>query len=231
MPRKKVTTTTTVVTEILEGDGGAPARVHIVLDRSGSMSSCLNATISSINEYLGSLDPLARVSMHLFDSDGVWNASRISLQTLCDGVPAKNAPRLNTQNYQPRGGTPLYDAIGQVVSAISSPDNREVVVVLTDGHENTSKEWNQHSVKSLLENRQDRGWMVIYLGANQDALKEGAKFGARAHNTMTFDTANVGMGLAAVARGTSLYSSGASAEVAGFTAEEREKAVDKKARR
>ena len=101
-----------------------------------------------------------------------------------------------------------------------------VLVILTDGLENQSREHTSASIRRLLDDRQDRqGWMVVYLGTNQNAILEGAKFGTRVSNTMTYSVDNIGVAMAATSRSTSLYASGSTAKGAAFTEEERERAL------
>ena len=46
-----------------------------------------------------------------------------------------------------------------------------VFAVQTDGLENASKEYTPRAVKKLLQRVQkEKNWLVIYLGANQDAI-------------------------------------------------------------
>lgn len=202
------------------GDVGL-LHVHVVLDRSGSMGSCHSSTISALNEYLGSLrETNARVSVHLFDSQ--W--SGLDLLTVRSDIPSSEVRHITHAEYQPRGSTPLYDAIGTVVNRIQTSD-RVALVIVTDGYENASKEFNRDGVASLIRDRQERGWMVIYLGANQDAWAVGSQLGMSAANTMSYSTQNMGGTFGAAARSTASYASGQSAALSGFTEDEREEVM------
>lgn len=198
---------------------------HILLDRSGSMEECRDATISAINEYVGTLhaDPAvsARISLTLFDSEGI--------DLLHDRAKPRDVPRLTRQSFVPRGMTPLNDAIGRTVAEIARtpprPDERVAFVILTDGLENASKEYSREAVRRLLESVQkDRNWLVIYLGANQDAFAEGAARGMAAATTMDFDTQRVGAAIGAVARATKVFAETGSPAAAAFTPAERAQA-------
>lgn len=64
---------------------------------------------------------------------------------------------------------PLYDATGIVIErAIARNNDRTVIVILTDGHENASVEYTQAKIKDKVKQLQDKGWEVIFLGANFD---------------------------------------------------------------
>lgn len=198
---------------------------HVVLDRSGSMESCRDSTIDAFNEYVNGLSSdeavSARVSLTIFDST--------SVDLLHDNVKAKEMPKLTRETFVPRASTPLNDAIGKTVAKIDAETRREgenvALVVLTDGHENASTEYTKDAIKKLLESRQkDKNWLVIYLGANQDAWAEGATRGTSFGNTMTYDTSNTKAAMAAVTRATMSYAATGNASAASFTTEERKRA-------
>jgi Mg-chelatase subunit ChlD len=198
---------------------------HILLDRSGSMEECRDSTISAFNEYVNTLradDAVsARVSLTLFDDQ--------SIDLVFDKERAGEMPKLTKETFVPRGMTPLNDAIGKTAGRIDKEnllDGENVAfVILTDGLENASKEYTPHAVKKLLQRVQkEKNWLVIYLGANQDAFAEGATRGAVAGNTMTFDVARMPQAVDAAARSSVAYAKSASPAAAAFTPEERAKA-------
>jgi uncharacterized protein YegL len=195
--------------------------VHVVLDRSGSMASVKDDTIGAFNNYVEELaktNPEAKLSLTIFDSQ--------SVDTIVNNVSIKEVTPLNGTTYQPRGSTPLYDAVGKVIDKLENTKGKnKVLVVLTDGYENCSKEYSREGIKNSLDEKQEKNnWLVIYLGANQDAFAEGAKFGTQHINTMDFNTANMRSTLSATAAATSRYAATGSRLKAGFTAEEREAA-------
>jgi hypothetical protein len=85
--------------------------------------------------------------------------------------------------------TPLLDAIGHVVGEtdkVALRDGEKVaLVILTDGHENASKEHTKETIKALLKDRQDnKGWLVVFLGADVDAFAEANAIGVDAGKYM-----------------------------------------------
>ena len=59
-----------------------------------------------------------------------------------------------TQSYQPGGNTALNDAIGITVRKVDAdrPQVHKVVtVIMTDGEENSSREWTHDAVKALIQ--------------------------------------------------------------------------------
>lgn len=205
----------------------AKLTVHVVLDRSGSMMSIKDDTIGSFNSYVETLakeNPKSILSLTTFASD------REGIKTVIDSQLITEIEPLTDKTYVPSGGTPLYDAIGHVVSKLSEEKAKnKALVIITDGEENSSREYNNLAIKKLLEEKQKKeNWLVIFLGADQDAFAEGAKFGASAATTMTFKKSAGGMtkGFAAAARATSSYADTSLLGSATFTTQERKEAAD-----
>ena len=104
--------------------------ISIVLDRSGSMESCRSDAVGAVNSYLRqvrndkSMD--ARLSVVIFDSQ--------SIDTIRDRVPVNACPELTLEEYQPRGATPLLDAVGYsvgILDALSGKDERRIMAIMT----------------------------------------------------------------------------------------------------
>lgn len=131
--------------------------VYILLDRSGSMESKWDESISSINTYVKKLSDETQIYMAVFDStsfDTVRNSS------------VKNWKKVSKDEFRPRNGTPLYDASVRVMQRmIDDKADRAIFVIITDGEENYSKHHNYQSVKSHLEQVRSREYEVIFLGA------------------------------------------------------------------
>ena len=218
--------TTNTTTSKKSSDKPTRLYAHVVLDRSGSMASCADDAVGGYNSYVAQLPGTSLVSLTLFDSEGV--------DLIRDGVtPA--AARLNADEYQPRGWTPLYDAIGHTIVEAekrSAGLDRIALVILTDGEENSSREFNREDIRKLLTAKQEQdGWLVIYLGANQDAWAVGEKFGSVAINTMSIDPDNIGLALDSAARATGLYVESSDRQSgrrdAAFSKDDRKRALSK----
>lgn len=204
-------------------------RVHILLDRSGSMQPSIDATIEAVNGYmakLGTDEPDAILSLTMFDS--------MRVETIYNGK-AKDAVPLSRKSYVPQASTPLYDAAAEAIDLLDKDKSDDkVLVIMTDGQENASRKATAAEVRDRLDQRQrDEGWLVIFLGANQDAFTEGAKLGTQAGSTMSFNMASVGATMDVAYASTARYAAaGTKAEKllrSQFTSEERAKAAgDKK---
>ncbi len=161
----------------------SPVHISVVLDRSGSMSAIADDIVGGFNEFLAEQrrgDGLARVTLAQFDSDDPFDV-------LIDGADLARVRPLRRSAYQPRGMTPLYDAIGRMIARIDAGVARraadgllaedQLVVIVTDGLENASREHTRAGVMRMIEERRARGWVFAFLGANQDAYAEGAAIG------------------------------------------------------
>ncbi|WFR73708.1 hypothetical protein P9209_09035 [Prescottella defluvii] len=63
-----------------------------------------------------------------------------------------------------------------------------IVVVVTDGHENSSTEWTLEAVKdAITRQEQVYGWDYVFLGANMDAVSVGRHMGFAADKSITYD--------------------------------------------
>jgi hypothetical protein len=158
-----------------------------LLDRSGSMESCRADTISGMNAFIDSQRELGgTLTLCLFDHE---------VETVYENVPIETAPHLTMETFVPRGGTALYDAMGQVLK-MNLAENA-MVIILTDGEENSSQVYSAAHVKDLVEMKK---WQFVYLGANQDAVFNASKLGITvSHNydvTRTPDVFRTVSGLA-----------------------------------
>jgi hypothetical protein len=163
-------------------DAAAPANTSIVmvLDRSGSMDVCRDATIKSVNSYLKEAkgdDNLkdADFELMIFDSMSIDTIRSGAISTIAD---------ISRADFEPRAGTPLLDAIGRGVDSLDKKagDGKAILVIVTDGEENQSRKHSYESIKALLGTRQDKGWLVIFLGAGLDSARQGLSMGISANN-------------------------------------------------
>ena len=179
--------------------------VHVILDMSGSMGKIAQATRDGLNNYIESLkkdkvDDVTLVSVTVFDADWahrVGSSSRID--TVIDSMPLDDVPTITDQHYKPRGGTPMYDAIGESIErtdkALSgyAGEPEVLLVIITDGEENQSSRFKQGDIKALIEQKEGLGWSTIYLGANQNAWDVGSSLGIQAGNTKSYVASNAGI--------------------------------------
>jgi Mg-chelatase subunit ChlD len=136
---------------------------YILLDRSGSMTSNWAETIGSINGYVEGLNKggnEAIVNVIAFDDSEPFYILRdaVSLETWTD---------IKDDEISPRGFTPLYDSLGKTLQKASEGDNEKVVVVVvTDGMENSSREFTATTIKKAVDDAKAKGWEIIFLSAD-----------------------------------------------------------------
>lgn len=183
--------------------------INFIIDESGSMWSCFDATVNGFNTYLTeqqSGPDQALMSVYKFSDN---------CSTLYKAININQIPRLvGNVTYCPNGSTALYDAIFRSVNesdAVMAADptiTRVVTVILTDGQENASRIANKENVNQLIKAKEKTGkWTFVYLGANQDAWDEASKIGFQFDNVRTYDTANMSNTMRGVSIATSNYRS------------------------
>lgn len=164
--------------------------VNVVLDRSGSMSSCAPGTISGYNEYLKGLraDKTTNYNVTLiqFDSPNAGPELTVSYEDR----PLKDCPDLTKETYEPRGMTPLYDAVGECVRKVNANGRAVMTVIITDGMENASHEFTQASIKDLIKQKESEGWKFVFLGANIDSYQVGGSMGVASSNIANYVQGN-----------------------------------------
>jgi len=162
---------------------------HIVclIDRSGSMGSIREDAQGGFNAFVEEQKKVpgeATITLVQFDTqyETVW----------------ENKPLKEVENYvlMPRGGTALLDALGRTVNETgkflegmseSERPSNVVFMVLTDGMENSSKEFKKQQINEMIKHQQDAySWEFNFLAANQDAIGEAVALGFVAGNAMNF---------------------------------------------
>ena len=170
--------------------------VFVALDRSGSMGGekWTNA-IDSLNEYVKGLQKeeiSGDITVIAFDSDGMFGGDvKARLTPIAESADIAYFKRIDPDVLYPAGGTPLYDAAGHVMNlALEKNSKRTVVVILTDGEENTSKEYTQAKIKEKVKALEEKKWEVIFLGANFDVTTYTQNSGLASTKMRNFDLNN-----------------------------------------
>ena len=204
-------------------------RIAIVLDRSGSMESCKESTVAGFNEFIRTQREIpgeATVKLVQFDDQ---------YETVFD-KPLKQCPELTQNTFVPRGSTALLDAqgrtiveLGQELAALPEQErpSKVIVVTLTDGLENASKEYNLDKIGEMIREQRDKyNWDFVFLGANQDAIATAAAMSIPLPSAMSYSTSKAGV--AATMAAVSHYVGAArKGNAAAFSAEDRKSAMEK----
>ena len=160
----------------------------LILDESGSMCSIEKQAIDGVNETLQSVRAAQKKyeDQEHYVSFVTFNSS--SIKTVLDRVEATKVEDITPAQYNPSCSTPLYDAIGKSVMELKksvAENDKVLVTIITDGYENSSREYSQSSVKALTEKLGQRGWTFAYIGANQEAMAVSHGLGIK--NAMNFE--------------------------------------------
>lgn len=161
--------------------------VIAIMDKSGSMISLKDDSIGGFNQFIEDQQNNPndiRVTLTLFDT---------KFKTLYEEKSVHDPGiKLDKDNYRPSGMTALLDAIGYTLNSalerFKEKDTKDIpgkviVVIITDGQENSSKTYQNDSIKDLINKLKKKGWEFVYLGANQDSFTEAGKIGVE----MSFD--------------------------------------------
>lgn len=159
----------------------------MILDESGSMYRLKEDTIGGYNDLISKQKKIK----------GICNVTTVLFNTkvhaLCKSLDIKKVEELKDDDYNPGGCTALFDAVGQTIATLenklksdNSKDVKVIVAITTDGLENSSVEYDQHTIKTMIENKKEEGWDFLFLGANIDVVKEAAKIGIRKDKTISF---------------------------------------------
>lgn len=167
-----------------------------ILDRSASMEGLEKETVDGFNSMLAKQKKekgKSYVTTVLFSD---------VTQELYFRKPLYEVDRLTEQDYCVKGRTALLDAIGNMVykmkseKALYGRTGKVIIVIITDGLENASKEFRYDILEKLIREMEDtHGWEFLFLGANMNAVKEAARIGISANRSVTYANDSVGLAL------------------------------------
>ena len=161
-----------------------------ILDKSGSMGGLEADTIGGYNSMLAkqqAVEGECRITTVLFDNN---------YELLHDRIDIKAVSPMTDKQYQVGGSTALLDAIGRTINKIGNAQKntaeeyraqKVMFVIITDGEENSSREFSADKVKELIERQKTKyGWEFIFLGANIDAVQTAGRFGISADRAVDY---------------------------------------------
>ena len=167
-----------------------------ILDRSGSMAGLEEDTIGGYNSLLEKQRKEvgeATVTTVLFDDQ---------YEMIHDHAAIGKVKDITNKEYFARGMTGLLDAVGKTVNHVgnrhknaldSEVPEKTMVVIITDGYENASREFTLPQVKKMIKRQKEMfGWEFLFLGANIDAVSTAAGFGISADRAVTYEADSEG---------------------------------------
>ena len=183
--------------------------VIIVLDRSGSMDSIKNDMEGGINQFFEDQkkEP-GRCSVTLTQFDNEY-------EIVYSGVDIQSVPKVS---LVPRSMTALLDAVGRTIKEVgdrlaktaeANKPGRVIMLIVTDGLENASREFTNAQVKALIEEQTSKyNWMFVYLGANQDAFAVAAGMGVKCASNFQANAAGTSGATKGMSAGVKRYRKG-----------------------
>ena len=215
------------MTENNEKNDNSFLNIRVVLDRSGSMSNCVHQTIDALNGYL--------IGLQEENTEGVVTVSLFDSQSIDIGVDKVQIKELSPLDYSfltPRASTPLFDAIGAGIYEHSDYDatkeDKKVLVIVTDGFENASREYTGEAIKKLVEEKEEAGWLIVYLGSDHDIYKQTRMMGIGPERSIRYSKGKSDSAFRSVLRTSGDYYRGTKAIDIEFTEEERRDAEEDK---
>lgn len=201
-------------------------RDFILLDRSGSMFGQWIKAIEAINTYVKELHGSAvdtRVTLAVFDSHRDAHGD-LDYHVLRESQTPADWSELSPNELEPRGGTPLNDAILRLTKAAEqAAADRCAVIIMTDGEENQSREDpTGEMAKAALDRCRARGWPVVFLGANYDPSRQAQALGGFHRNTIAAAPEALGATMYMTAQKRGLYGLTGSAATMDYMPEEQE---------
>lgn len=174
-------------------NANTPVHVALVLDRSGSMESCRDVTISGFNEYIQGIRETAereelevRVTLTTFNH-------RVRVRYVDASLPRLKP--LSRATYKPDGMTAMLDAVGETIERLSSTvlTGSFLVCVISDGLENASERYSYQDIAERIQRLgADGRWTFTYLGANQDLSQMSRDLGIDQGNIAAYQASPAG---------------------------------------
>lgn len=191
--------------------------IVVILDRSGSMAH-------GQDDMQGGLDAFMRDQKSVDEPGATLTFARFDgeYELIHDAMPLNEAPRLV---LEPRGSTALLDAVGKTLATVRGrprgTEDKVVVMIVTDGHENASHEWTREGVKTLVDELRGVDWQILFLGADVDAFTSSQGMGIQGASTMSFDKGKAGAMFVNTTTNVRAYREGTRRDTS-YTSEQRE---------
>jgi uncharacterized protein YegL len=197
MPKKKAPTDVTATP--LRGRGRPKGsknkpkkvtRVALVIDRSGSMNSVRQSAFDGINEQISTIKKNVKLTGKTYVTYIQFDQE---IETVFENKDAKDLTPITYNQYEPRGTTALRDATLTAIKSLQSAGAKDgddagyLVVVISDGAENASKDITATELKAEITKLEATGnWTFTYMLSNVDSQAVAASLGVSVGNVSTY---------------------------------------------
>jgi hypothetical protein len=171
--------------------------IIVIMDSSGSMYHLKNDVIGGYNKLINEQNALpgeANFTLYLFNT---------ITKCLYENSPLKDVRELRSSDYSPDGMTALLDTIGDVISGLETRysltpkknlPGKVLLVIMTDGEENSSKKYTKSQIRSMIEHHQTNDkWTILFVGAGIDSFSEAGSIGISKSHTVNVSHDTRGM--------------------------------------
>lgn len=160
--------------------------LSVLLDESGSMANKAHDTIIHFNKFV---DDQANEEGKFTLSVSSFNVDYKQLASFSLESKDSRSFILSKSNYNPNWGTALYDALEQSIretgEALASLPEEErpakvMVLVITDGEENSSRRINYLQLRDLIEQQENiYKWEILFVGSSKEGIKQAQDLGIK----------------------------------------------------
>ncbi len=170
---------------------GGSRHVVILLDKSASMDYLVNGVLAGFNNLVDQLPDSSFVTLFGFESI-------YGLDNIFDHVPARDVPKLTTNDYTLGDGTPLYDAISGTINqieieAVNRTNEKILFVIISDGLENSSVRYSLDETRRAIADKTSNGWDIRFYSLGADAALEAANLGIPVADQASFAPSQAGV--------------------------------------
>jgi hypothetical protein len=161
----------------------------LIMDASGSMSNARKETLNAINEQIENCRIISRemegqsirISLSLFNSN---------VQKIYANQEPQRTYLLHVNDYRPDGYTALLDAVGMSIKdteAIIKPGDDVIMLILTDGQENSSQFFTFRQIAQEIERlKATEKWTFSFMGADIDAWDLASRLNIERNEVVSF---------------------------------------------
>ena len=154
---------------------------HLIVDKSGSMSDCIDSTINGFNEQVNRI----KLKGLEFEEEEITMGLTTFNNHIDHHYFQSNPSTIQLLNL---------DAIGDTITQISIQTQSSrlpttvVVVILTDGHENASRLFNLVKIRNMISSLEESGkWTFSFIGATLDAVDVAESMSIKKQNSFSFE--------------------------------------------
>lgn len=155
--------------------------IHLcfIIDESGSM-------YGSQNDVIGGFNNLIEEQRKVTDGECLVSVYRFASDVSKDFI-GKPLEEVGELQYNPGGGTAMNDGIGMAIHEIgvwlnnmdeSERPSKNMIIIMTDGEENMSREYTLEKVKEMIKHQEDKyNWSFVYMGSDISSLDDAKALG------------------------------------------------------